>query len=95
MIKLSIAIFLTSSLFGNTINDIIINNAAKIAYKSEYLIAGNNRAFAQSPGGAWSWDAGKETIESARESALKRCNLHLSQDDKPCKIIEENGKWVK
>jgi hypothetical protein len=95
MFKLFGLIFLSSSLFSNAVNTKIISNDAKKAFTSEYSIAEDNKAFAQSPGGAWAYSAGKVNLESARLKAEERCNGHLSDDDKPCKIINENGKWIK
>lgn len=95
MFKLFGIIFLSTSLFSNTVNTKIISNDAKKAFISEYSIAEENKAFAQSPGGAWAYSAGKYTLESAKLKALERCNGYLSQDDKPCKVINENDKWIK
>lgn len=89
MIKLIALLFLSTGLFSNT----IIKDDAKNAFKHEYSIAGNNKVFAQSAGGVWAWSAGKTTIESARQDAMDVCNRHLFKDDKPCIIINENGKW--
>lgn len=94
MHKLLALILFSSSLFSSMINTKIISNDAKKAFESEYSIAEDNKAFAQSPGGAWAYSAGKYKLESARLNAIERCNGWLSQDDKPCKVINENNKWV-
>lgn len=94
MNKILISLCIFGGLLAVPANTIILN-IAKDSFTKEYSVAEGHKAFAQSPGGTWSWYAGSKNIESARQGALARCNTYLSEHDKPCVVINEDGKWVK
>ncbi|MDQ1363285.1 MAG: hypothetical protein QG652_1146 [Pseudomonadota bacterium] len=52
---------------------------AEESFQFEYLFAPPHRAFAIAPGGAWSWQAGKETTDAAKKSALEACGKYTQQ----------------
>lgn len=94
MNKILIGLCIFESLFASKVNTIILN-VAKDSFTKEYSVAEGHKAFAQSPGGTWSWHAGSKNIESAKQRALDRCNGYLSEHDKPCIIINVDDKWIK
>ena len=76
--------------------DSIITNDALESYKTKYLKSSNNKAFAQSVSGAWSWKSNRTSKDHAKSSALIGCqnNNRKVEDLYPCKIININGKWM-
>jgi dienelactone hydrolase len=57
-----------------------------------YSWAGNHRAFAVSPEGAFGWRSGQKTADQARTEALANCNAHAKND---CEVISADGKSVR
>ncbi|HEX5636810.1 MAG TPA: hypothetical protein VFY78_06960, partial [Gammaproteobacteria bacterium] len=49
---------------------------AEVSFEFDYLYAAPHRAFAIAPGGAWTWQAGKETNELAKQGALAACKQY-------------------
>lgn len=70
---------------------------AQESYDKKYITNRDNKAFAQSATGFWSWRAGEDTIENAQVMALKRCrDKNEKQESRyPCKIIDINGIPIK
>ena len=73
----------------------IISNKALVSFKGDYANAPKNKAFAQSPSGAWNWKSDRTSIEHATTSALIGCqrNNKKSEDVYPCKVIHINDSW--
>ena len=55
-----------------------VNGMALENYQA-YRYAADHRAFAIAPGGAWAWQSGLASAESAREAALAACQEHTEQ----------------
>ncbi len=74
----------------------IISNKALESFKTKYVKASENKAFAQSTSGAWSWKSNRTSVEHAKTSALIGCqhNNKKFEDLYPCKIININGTWI-
>ncbi len=56
-----------------------------------YQYAGNHRAFAIAPGGAWSWQADQPSEEVAANSTLQSCQSHTQQK---CVLYALNDRIV-
>lgn len=56
-----------------------------------YQYAGDNRAFAIAPGGAWAWQADEPTEHDARNSALQSCQANTGQK---CVLYALNDRIV-
>ncbi|MDH5484144.1 MAG: TlpA family protein disulfide reductase [Gammaproteobacteria bacterium] len=76
-----------------------VNKKAIDSFKYDYSYANFHKAFAIAPGGAWSWQANKPTVEEARESALEACSSYTQQ---PCvlfalddQVVFDNAGWTK
>lgn len=67
---------------------------AKRAYMSEYLLAGDQRAFAASPDGSWGWVAEARTDDAAMTEALGTCEKHRPPTQRPCELVSVNGRPV-
>ena len=75
----------------------LITNQALASFKSKYKEASQNKAFAQSLSGAWSWKSNRTSVEHAKTSALIGCqrNNKKTEDLYPCKVVNINGTWVR
>lgn len=56
-----------------------VEKKAQDSFEFDYLYAAPHRAFAIAPGGAWSWQAGKATVDIASQSALAACSRYTKQ----------------
>jgi len=52
---------------------------AEVSFEFDYLYAAPHRAFAIAPGGTWAWQAGKQTTDSAKKTALEKCQQDTRQ----------------
>jgi thiol-disulfide isomerase/thioredoxin len=66
-----------------------VSRKAQDSFQFDYLYASPHRAFAIAPGGAWSWVAGKASIEEARQGALSACQNYTQQQ---CIIYAQDEK---
>jgi uncharacterized membrane protein YhaH (DUF805 family) len=67
---------------------------AKRAYMTEYLLAGDQKAFAASPDGSWGWVAEARTDDAAMTEALGTCEKHRPATQRPCELVSVNGRPV-
>jgi hypothetical protein len=69
---------------------------AKKSYDKKYITNRDNKAFAQSVTGFWSWRAGEDTIEKAKFMALQKCKKKNEKEESryPCEIIDVNGSPI-
>lgn len=56
-----------------------VGRKAQDSFKFDYNYAAEHRAFAIAPGGAWSWVAGKPTLDQAKQDALAACANYTQQ----------------
>jgi uncharacterized membrane protein YhaH (DUF805 family) len=70
------------------------SNEAKRAYMAEYLLAGDQKAFAASPDGSWGWVAEARTDDAAMTDALGTCEKHRPATQRPCELVSVNGRPV-
>lgn len=88
--------------FSATLNDIKaiphLDSAGQSAYR-EFLAAGNHRAFAIAPGGAWAWIGSEISAQSATDSALRICQndsglqcVAYALDDK---VVFDTHTWAR
>ncbi|RYY76492.1 MAG: hypothetical protein EOO52_03010 [Gammaproteobacteria bacterium] len=73
---------------------VLRTNKALKSYNEEYLVAPDNKAFAQSPEGHWNFRSDRVTVEMAKEDALAGCNKHVRPKESACVIVNVNGEWV-
>lgn len=73
---------------------VLRTNSAVKAYREEYLLAPDNKAFAQSTSGHWSWHSDRVNIEMAKEDALAGCNKYVKPKEPACVIVNVNGEWT-
>lgn len=73
----------------------ILSNEALKGFNEEYLPAKTNKAFAQSPDGAWGWVADLTSRKYAILGAIKQCKQYVEEGKAACKVINVNGKWAK
>ncbi len=73
---------------------VFVTHAALAAYQGGYQQAEPYKAFAQSPDGAWSWQADRTSLERAIDDALAACNAHSSADEPDCIIVDRNGELL-
>lgn len=64
---------------------------ANQSFQLDYAYADFNRAFAIAPGGAWSWQSGKESAEAAKSAALNVCKKYTKQK---CVLYSVNDEVV-
>lgn len=74
--------------------EILRKNDALQEYKNQYSMAKENKAFAQSPNGAWAWRSNRTSAQLAQDDAIKACNSYLKENDKPCFVVNINGNWI-
>lgn len=67
-----------------------VGTAGRVAYET-YLQAGNHKAFAIAPGGAWAWRAELPSAESAEKAALGDCGRQTAQR---CFVYALDGQTV-
>jgi hypothetical protein len=72
----------------------LIRKGAIDTYESEYFIALEHKAIAQSSSGAWGWSENRATPDSAIDQALKFCRKSNHQPQIPCKIVNIDGFWA-
>ncbi len=60
-------------------------------YKS-YLGNNGNKAFAVSTSGVSAWAVEMTSLDAAKKQAIERCNKRNTAKDKPCKVVDANGK---
>ena len=75
--------------------DQILSNEALKGFNDEYLVAKTNKAFAQSPSGAWGWVSDRTTRKHAILGAIAECKQFLEKGEPACKVININDKWAK
>ncbi len=63
-------------------------------YKSTYLTALGNKAYAASLSGANGWFSETTTVEEAKKIALKTCQNYNTDKSQPCNIVDINGKII-
>ena len=68
-----------------------VSKRAKQSYSGDYLFAGEFKAFAIAPGGAWSWSSDEPDRETAIEGALARCGKFTQQK---CVLFAVNDEVV-
>lgn len=74
--------------------EIIRTKDALKSFKKEYLHQKDQKAFAQSPTGAWAWRAERTTREFAIEDAVNACNNYLEANEPRCVVIHVNKEWM-
>ena len=62
--------------------------------RSDYWNALSHKAFASSDEGSWGWSGSLGSAEEARERAKERCERHRPVHDRPCRVVNVDGKWV-
>jgi uncharacterized membrane protein YhaH (DUF805 family) len=70
------------------------SSEAKRAYMTEYLLSGDQKAFAASPDGSWGWVAEARTDDAAMTEALGTCEKHRPATQRPCELVSVNGRPV-
>ena len=73
----------------------IISNEALQGFNEEYVPAKTNKAFAQSPSGAWGWVSDTTSRKHAILGAIAQCKEYLEKGEPACKVINVNGKWAR
>lgn len=81
-------------LMAQNLSDIFSSQAALEAYQTRYASAGDNKAFAQSLGGAWAWVQNRTKPEDAVAYAISRCEYFRRGQGSPCVLVDLNGELV-
>lgn len=62
--------------------------------RTEYWNAKSHKAFASSDEGSWGWSGNMLSADGASEQARANCERHRAARDRPCKVVNVDGKWV-
>lgn len=73
---------------------ILKSNEAKRVYATDYATAPKSKAFAASPDGAWGWKSDATSADAAMSEATRNCETHRRTDQRPCQIINVDGRPV-
>jgi hypothetical protein len=90
-ICLGLALIATTAMAGE---EVLRMNAAKAAFRNEYLPAKGSKAFAQAPDGTWGWAADRTSPRIAAEDAVTKCTESLKPKQKPCVIVHVDNWWT-
>lgn len=85
---------LPSSLMAQNLSEVFSSQRALEAYQTRYAEAGDNKAFAQSLGGAWAWTQNRTKPEDAIAYAIDRCEYFRRGQGSPCALVDLNGELV-
>jgi uncharacterized membrane protein YhaH (DUF805 family) len=67
---------------------------AQLAFATEYRVADKHKAFAASPDGSWGWKSEVASTDIAMSEAMATCEKHRPLSQRPCVLIDVNGKPV-
>lgn len=90
-ICLGLALIATTAMAGE---EVLRLNAAKSAFRNEYLPAKGSKAFAQAPDGSWGWAANRTSPLIAAEDAIAACAKHVKPGEKPCVVVHIDSWWT-
>ncbi len=76
------------------VNQRLESAEARRAYATEYLASRDHKAFAASPDGSWGWVSEAATSDAAMTEALGTCEKHRPATQRPCELIDVNGRLV-
>lgn len=76
-----------------------VDKKARDGLEFDYAYAAPHKAFVIAPGGAWSWQAGKSTVEEAKKASLdlcakytqQKCIVYAVDND----VVFERSEWIK
>ena len=89
-----LALVAPGTLMAQNLSDIFSSQRALEAYQTRYAEAGDNKAFAQSLGGAWAWTQNRTKPEDAIDYAISRCEHFRRGQGSPCVLVDLNGELV-
>lgn len=69
-------------------------SSALSSFRTEYSLAPDHKAFAQSEEGAWAWSANMASTRDAIDNAIARCTKNLKPHQGPCLAIHVDDKWI-
>jgi len=72
----------------------IVDNNALQAYKSQYLVRNDHKAFVYSSDGPYGYCTNKTTADHAKDCALKYCLEYWKKGNAPCKVLSVDGNPV-
>jgi len=74
----------------------LISKKALKSYRGKFLNETNDKAFAQSANGSWSWRSSKTSKDDAIEKALTSCHKNNKNHEQafPCQIVNVNDNWL-
>lgn len=88
------ALLTPGTLLAQDLSEIFASSNALETYQGRYAEANNNKAFAQSLGGAWAWTSNRTKPEDAITYVLSRCEYLRRGQGSPCALVDLNGRLV-
>ena len=75
---------------------VLISKKALKSYRDKFVNVKNDKAFAQSTNGSWSWRSSKTSKDDAIEKALTSCHKSNKKHEQafPCQIVNVNDNWL-